>query len=324
MTLFVAAASAQVPDDACCRLRGLRFSPDGKYALAQANTEITVLSVQPFAAAFQLPAKDAGPAHFTPDSANVVFLSTAPAADSDYIASPQLLAHLERWRIADRARYTSTEFGLPDCQTIDLSPDGGVVACADVEGTLRLINTGTGETVFEKKKFARGDPDDYGGLGNAFIDFSPDGRFVIAEPVALGPAIAFDIERKKTVPLSEKLERLSRVASPFCFIAADAVAILNGHTALMVSFPSGAPLGKVKVPVDEAKISRAANPDFILVHRVSAVAVQLRSGADVIIADHAAMDVSGPYYLVELNGGEVGLYLRAKREQAGKVKLREN
>ena len=52
--------------------RELRFSPDGRYVLAQDDTEITVLTVQPFVILFRIPAEDADVAKFTPDSRQLV------------------------------------------------------------------------------------------------------------------------------------------------------------------------------------------------------------------------------------------------------------
>jgi hypothetical protein len=51
----------------------LRFSPDGRYSLAQDVSEITVLAVTPLAKLFRISAENAGDAQFTPDSLEIVF-----------------------------------------------------------------------------------------------------------------------------------------------------------------------------------------------------------------------------------------------------------
>ena len=53
--------------------RQFRFSPDGRYVLAQDNFEITTLSVEPFAILFRIPVQSATDAQFTPDSGSLVF-----------------------------------------------------------------------------------------------------------------------------------------------------------------------------------------------------------------------------------------------------------
>jgi hypothetical protein len=58
-------------------LRQLRFSPDGRYVLAQDDSRITVLTLQPFAVLFQAPGEKADTAQFTPDSRQVVFITSA-------------------------------------------------------------------------------------------------------------------------------------------------------------------------------------------------------------------------------------------------------
>src|ERR1017187_318821 len=70
--------------------RRLRFSPDGKYALAQSETGIAVLSVEPFRVAFRVPAENASDTEFTSDG-HFVFLTGASHASSrelTYVNSP--------------------------------------------------------------------------------------------------------------------------------------------------------------------------------------------------------------------------------------------
>jgi hypothetical protein len=60
-------------------LRRLQFSPDGRYVLAQNDSEITVLDVEPFAILFRIPTRYATDAQFTPDSGSVVFVRLSRA-----------------------------------------------------------------------------------------------------------------------------------------------------------------------------------------------------------------------------------------------------
>lgn len=58
------------------RLRQLRFSPDGQYVLAQTDSLVAVLMVEPFSLLFTAPAEIASRAEFSPDSREVVFLNS--------------------------------------------------------------------------------------------------------------------------------------------------------------------------------------------------------------------------------------------------------
>jgi len=124
-------------------LRELRFSPDGRYVIAQDDKTITVLTLKPFSVLFRIPAEKATIADFTPDSRQVLFVSSLSA-------SP---ARVERWSVADGVRGGSTEISLPDCGTVGLSPDGSFLACAGVDGLFRLFEVSSGTTLVQKKYF---------------------------------------------------------------------------------------------------------------------------------------------------------------------------
>ena len=104
-------------------LRQVRFSPDGRYVLAQEDSEIMILTVQPFAILFRIPAQNSLEAQFTPDSRQIVFVSSATRVDPLKIVFSASPARVERWSVANQAR---VESALPtfECRTQALSPDG--------------------------------------------------------------------------------------------------------------------------------------------------------------------------------------------------------
>ena len=200
--LAFASASCAAEGPVTSSLRHLRFSPDGRYVLAQDDTTVTVLSVQPFAVVFQAPAQSATLADFTPDSHQILFASSLTQVSSQQIAVVTSPAHVERWSIADRARIGFTEISLPACGTMELSPDGSCLACDDLVGVFHLYAVASGATVLERKYFGQAvlgyvlggnHPDDPrynvqfdGKIGSALIAFSTDGRYLVAVPERSG------------------------------------------------------------------------------------------------------------------------------------------
>ncbi len=331
-------------------LQELRFSPDGRYLLAQGDSGVTVLTVRPFAILFRIPADDADLAHFTPDSRQVVFVSSVAKLR---LQSPTSPAHLERWNIADHTRAAFTDIPLHECEGRELSPDGGVLACADFSGKLRILDIPSGETLFEKDNFAEpfvswptfADRQVFGDPGSATLAFSPDGRFVIAMAnAAAGTAVAWDLREKRPVRLEGAtkgmrtqigLETKMTVADPysatFAFVAPDRLIIKPmttrarpAVTATLVAFPSGKVLAKLALP--PGPLLRATDPGFVLIRpfgeyvliddlKPRTAAVEFATGK-VIISNAPALDVFGNYYAAERINGEVGLYERGKGIQA--------
>ncbi len=150
--------------------RELRFSPDGRYILATDDSGLTVLSVDPLVVLFRSPVKDPGLPEFTPDSRQVVLVSSVAAlrADDVQFALVDSPARLERWSVSGERRVSSTEIPLHGCGAAALSPDGRTLGCDDLHGTLWLIDIGTGATIFRRGKFAR----------NEVVD--PDGTMAMA------------------------------------------------------------------------------------------------------------------------------------------------
>jgi len=297
--------------------RRLRFSPDGKYVLAQSNTGITVLSVDPFRVAFRVPAENAGDAEFTSDG-HFVFLTGASHANSRELTYVNSSARVERWSVADRS-LNSTEVGELACGANGLSPDGLVVACVDFSGTLRLIDVASGQTFFEKKKFCtkivRGSGDAMqisGDPGSARIDFSPDGRYMIVVPKnADGSPMAWDLRSRKRIGLKGELKSL-RWATYACagpdrlVVSRDRQGLVySAWVSAIVALPSAQRISKLNLP--PGTLSRAADPGFIIVQTKTwrrsfpFLAIEYRTGRT-IGNETAAMDVFRDRYIVQRPG----------------------
>jgi WD40 repeat protein len=333
-------------------LRELRFSPDGRYLLAQGDSGVTVLTVRPFAVLFRIPADDADLAQFTPDSRQVVFVSSVAKLR---LQSPTSPAHLERWNTADHTRAAFTDIPLHGCEAKELSPDGRVLACVDFSGKLRILDIPSGQTLFEKDNFAElfvswptfADRQVFGDTGSATLAFSPDGRFVIAMPNAAGgAAVACDLRERRPIRLEgatkglhtqmgveTKMTFAELSSATFAFVAPDRLIISplgkrTVVTATLVAFPSGKVLAKPTLP--PGPLLRATDRGFVLIRPFGeyiladdpsprAAAVEFGTGK-VIVSNAPALDVLGNYYAAERINGEVGLYERGKGIQAA-VKL---
>ena len=276
-------------------LRRLRFSPNGQYLLAQDDSKITVLTVQPFSALFRIPADSASLAEFTPDSRQIIFIRSVGHETRSALSTPT--AHqVERWSISNHERTVSTPINGHPCPTEMLSPDGGVLVCVDSKGTLSFVEMSSGNTLFVDRDFGQMstgyatsqsyDPSIYGDRtgrsgpdttsfttrlnpSSALIQFSPDGRFLAAFPSDLCYPIVWDLLQKKKVSLGGRLRVLRYVY--FVFLTPDRVVtsdtiVMTGQTtttATLWTFPQGRALSKFKVPL--GRLFPAADEDFVVV-----------------------------------------------------------
>jgi hypothetical protein len=353
LSCSLTSAAADTPNAPNHHLRQLRFSPDGRYVLAQDDSWVTILTVKPLAVLFRAPAENAGSAEITPDSQDVVFVSSA--------------RYVERWHVANSTRIGRIEVKLPPCKTERLSLDGRAIACVDSEGTLALADLVSGAVVLWKKKLGTGSIDrgwysseDVKGVvtysgerGSARIAFSPDGRFFIAVPVVYDSScFAWDRYQNRAVKLKGGLKRVrwaeeDGLETPhFVFVASDRLVIsprwAEGmiEPATEVAFPSGKLISKLKLPPGAlypatdsgfvivrpygrytpppSAMQAFASEGFRMVYPYSqdgAVAVEMSTG-QVIESETPALDVLGRYYVAELPNGEIGLYERGKGLQA--------
>jgi hypothetical protein len=127
-------------------ISSLKFSPDGKYVLAQNDSSVYVLAREPLRLLFRIDAEDSHPAQFTPDSRSVVFDTRK--------------MRVEEWNIADQERISVHEMTIPKgCDVARLSPDGKTLACMRETLDLELYDVATGNLVFSKKcSYAEGLP----------------------------------------------------------------------------------------------------------------------------------------------------------------------
>ncbi len=332
-------------------LRHLRFSPNGQYVLAQDRSRVTVLTAEPLAVVFSAPAGSATLAEFSPDSQEVLFVSSVTRVESDKLALAGPAAHVERWSITQRKRIEFTEVRSQSCGTLKLSPDGRTLGCVDFAGALRFIDVASGNTVFEKKgvirpfvhwgwdesgmytRFESGD------LGSAGIEFSPDSRFALVACrlcAVRSPVFCWDAVARKAAPSRGELKQ-SYVAGSFVFVAPDRVLIMGGHrpeksvyTGTVVEVPSAKTLLKPRLPtalwraaLTGGDLYAATDPQFVVFRLCGvcpAATFQYRTG-EIVTTKSPVLDVLGGHYVAQVADDEIALYEVGKPTAVATVRL---
>ena len=321
----------------------LRFSPDGKYVLAQDDSGISVLTREPFKTLFRITAPEATNAQFTPDSQNIVFYN------SDL--------RVENWSVAEQKVIVVNEMFLrTKCVQSVLAPDGKTLACLDGDMNLNLHEVATGNIIFQKKNFYQpsgfdllssfltalinsDDSDDFE-FDWINMEFSPDCRFFAAGKrstslVAVGPgislatdntAIGFDLQTKAPVQLKGNIKKM--IAANFAFIAPDRIIgrnIEDQKKSGILAFPSGTPIEQFEM--FPGKLTAPAKGDYLLVrpfgqHKVGVMDLKTKTG--IKANKNTAFDMYDQFFVSERMNGELGLYGTAKNDVVAVVNLPTN
>jgi hypothetical protein len=224
----------------------IRFSPDGRYLLAQDDAGISVLDRNAEKTLFRIEAPGVEAAQFSPDSTMVLFHDNK--------------LRVEEWSIASGKRVKAKELVVMDgCTQTVLSPDGRTLACAYVnfhgdmvQLGMRLLDVESGQTRFEKPTFVTPDASSpYAFLllrasdsGEGYVVMqtavSPDGKYLML--TAGNRQLAFDLQAQQQLQLEGKLKSLhERIA----FLGPDQLFAVgefktNGILeAKILKFPSG-------------------------------------------------------------------------------------
>ena len=261
----------------------IRISPDGRYVLAQDDSNVYVLTRLPLKSLFRIDAADASPAQFTPDSSGVVF----------QIASAGASPRVEHWEIAARKRMDVREIYVRrGCLLSTLSPDGRTLACLTSGGTdigytfdLYLFDTASGDSFFQKKDWVFINPRSFNiiaiwrialGIAGANEDLydqlsrlaiSPDGHYLVAQ--SLTNTLAMDLTTRSPINIPGNVKELLNYGR-FTFLSDGRFAGVTGSRedkVNVVEFPSGRSINK-DILVGGAKISRVARGDFLFLRPI--------------------------------------------------------
>ncbi|MBV9957941.1 MAG: M48 family metalloprotease [Acidobacteria bacterium] len=300
----------------------LRFSPDGKYLIAQDDGGIDVLSREPFQILFRIEAPEARPAMFSPDSQNIVFNNAN--------------LHVERWNTSDGTKAGANEVVIKRsrCMQSQLSSDGKTLACFDTRLNLNLYDVATSELIFQKKEFYVPNilellmillDSDAGEIRMLNMQFSPDNHYFLAArrgadrvvvrfdgaPAGDGKvAIGVDLTTRKSISLGGDLK--SVMSGGFTFYSPTAIIgeyFENTDRSGIYTFPEGKKVELFKMAGRE--FSMAQQGDYFVVRPISdypAGVYDVKAKRLVLGNKQAAIDVYGNTFVAERKNGELGLY----------------
>ena len=289
-------------------LSHLKFSPDGRWVLAQDDASVYVFSRDPLAFKWRADASDALQAQFSQDSSALVFW------DDNY--------RVERWNLLSGQREWVRELAMAKgCIEAALSPDGVFFACVTPEFDLRVLHVEGGDIVFQKRgfytaelrdvpEFLAAQPAPSDRKMHLFqMQFSPDVHYLVVARHAT--SIGVDLLTRAAVPLPQSIR--SRVGLSFAFMGTDRIAGINARNpedSAIVGFPGGAVITKLKL--GPCSLSVPARGDSHLILRgVSGVAVGLfgvKENRPVGGNRAVGYDLYDDLYVTERRTGEVGLF----------------
>ncbi len=294
----------------------IRFSPDGKYLLAQDESSIFVLSRDPLLNLFRIDAPEARAAQFTPDSKFIVFYDKE--------------LRVEQWNVASQQRTAVHIVAVPGgCWGTKLSPAGDVLACTTREFEVRLIDVNSGTAFFARKNFYEPDYAErwmlqlLSMLGQSFefpMNFSPDGHyFVIGRR---GAALGYDLRTHSEIKLAGRVKELASFS--FTFLGADRIAGFNPDNPAksgVVRFPTGEVLNELALRNTE--LAAATKGDFLLIRPVGEYGVGILDLNAKTLTGHkrGALDIYDRFIAVEELGGDLGIFSQGNKKATASIQL---
>lgn len=247
-------------------LKELRFSPNGKYILAQDESTIYLLMREPLSVRFQINAQGLPPARFSSDSQKLIIATRSMGIESRALPDGTVLG-------------TAVLGSGKPCYDAQLSPHGDFYACIDGDVVLRVFDIAKNKEIVGQKigevpssyvvPKSPGESDTIpkwrtGLLRQPFlrtsIEFSPDARYVFATSFH-GQSIAVDLINKTRISLKEYFPAAINERS-FEFIAPDRVIVQeDSKTSDMAvrSFPTGDAIGKMSYI---GRVTLASDPRY--------------------------------------------------------------
>lgn len=289
-------------------IENFRFSPDGKYLLAQDEGGIYVLTRDPLKFVFRIDTVDAQSAQFSPDSRKIVFFSSG--------------LRVETWDIDSQEQTSVTDVpATRGCRQAALSPDAKYLACFGEDLGLTLYNVASGEIVFKKQQFFDLDPG-FSGYASFFkflfllthhdvvtLRFSPDARYFAASS-RTKEEILIDLTAEKKMNIPAQIQTAMEYS--FTFIGPDRIVGVNmfkPEKSPIIEFPSGKIIDQISL--GGSVLTAATNPKYVLSRPVKdfpVAAIDLSQKKFAYTNRTSASDIWGDVSASERLNGEIGLY----------------
>ncbi len=296
-------------------LENVALSADGKYVLAQDESQIHVLTTSPLKLQFSVDAREAEMAQFTPDSQNLVFNYND--------------LHIEKWALATGRPVDVLDYvDYAGCVQTSLSPDGDVMACISMWGDsvwLKLVDVNTDRMLYQNNKFNDHSsmtlntnmPFQFSPTFQALMHWTRDGRYFVA---ASGPEqMAYDVTQHQTVPLQKTLSGLEQ--ERFAFVGSDKMLSTcdwsnktgtagDTYRMCLTTFPGGRTLGMIQMP--RGWITSLTAGDGVLfgpTNNAAAVIVDPTNGTVQQAFQMEAVDKAGEERAMETPAGGIAIDL---------------
>ncbi len=301
-------------------LRNLRFSPDGKYLVAQDENSIYVLTASPVTNLFRVDTPDTHEPQFTPDSRAIVFYDKE--------------LRVQKWDV-DGKRIFVCELALSTrCIETRLSHSGEVLACLDQQLQPKLIDVNTSSVIYTGKKLheatqieslvhflaaaGEGEPVDLFAMR-----FSPDDHYFLAGHE--NSAFAYDLKRNAEIEISKNVRDLT--SNSFTFLSSDEIAgyaFLNGKYAIhRARFPAGEVVDSLPWSY-VARLEAAEKGDYLLLLQTGDPAVRVLKWNSMkipLMYKKPGFAIYGDIFAGETAGGEIGIYNVSDRRYLGGIDL---
>ena len=294
----------------------IRFSPDGKYLLAQDDAGISVLSREPLASQFRINAPEAYAAQFSADSQQVILYTTN--------------LRVEAWSVAKHELDWASEVVIRgSCMQTTLSPTGKVMGCLDENANLMLLDVDEGTIIYEKKGFTI--PNIFEALSTLILSmspiseegkyinmsFTPDGRYFLAGDKSWGwnslgsyseeKMLSFDLQERKQISLKGDVKEVA--VKGFTFLSSSKIIssyFIDGKASVF-SFPDGTLIERIPGP---SFWKSAAHDNFALVvgGNAAGAAYNFTTKKFLRPGTNRLLDVYDGIGAAETPSGEIALY----------------
>jgi WD40 repeat protein len=307
-------------------IQDIRISPDGKYVLAQDDSNAFILERHPLKPVFRFEALEATPGQFTPDSRGVVLLFDAVGA------SPRV----ERWSIQTQKRLEVHEIYVKDgCLLSKVAPDGKTLACLtkelDSSGFLKfnldLYDVAAGTSFYHKKGWVEIDLvkmflfggwkelPEFWAAGQKLLEalspmaFSPDGHYFVAQ--TRQNFLAMDAVAHQPFNVPGNIKSLTEYS--FAFVGNDrlvGIAGGSGDKSAVVEFPSGKVIYK-DLSIGGSHVQAAAHGDLVLLRPIKDHPVGIfdfKKNRIILASKRSAIDVWDDQYIAEKLDGDLQVF----------------